>query len=103
MRVERHRAIDRESVRLVAAQWLDTRNRVLLRFHPELSAAPSAASITALDRSKTPALGADVPFHAPTVQTTKLENGLSIFVVERKDLPKVVVQFSTQPAASPTR
>ena len=94
--VERHRAIDRETIRLVAAQWLDTHNRVLLRFHPEPSAAPSADSVTALDRSKIPALGADVSFHAPTVQTAKLDNGLSVFVVERKDLPKVVVQLSTR-------
>ena len=43
-----------------------------------------------------PPLGADRPFVAPTVQTTKLPNGLELFVVERRDLPKVNVTLVTR-------
>ena len=93
--VERHRAVTREDLRLAADKWLNTNNRVLLRFHPE-NAVAAPATVTSLDRSEVPAFGADVPFHAPTVQSAKLENGLSVFVVERKDLPKVVVDFATR-------
>ena len=77
-----------EDVRKAVARWLDTGNRLLVRFHPEKSGRASEAT---LDRSKAPALGADTPFHAPEVKSAKLSNGLEIFVVERRELPKVAV------------
>ena len=46
-----------------------------------------------------PPLGADRPFVAPTVQTAKLPNGLELFVVERRDLPKVNVTLVTRGGA----
>ena len=46
-----------------------------------------------------PPLGADRPFVAPTVQTAKLPNGLELFVVERRDLPKVNVTLVTRAGA----
>ncbi len=75
-------------VQKTAARWLDTSNRLLVRFHPEKS---GRASEAALDRSKPPALGADTPFRAPQVESGKLENGLEILVVKRPELPKVAV------------
>jgi predicted Zn-dependent peptidase len=81
--VQRHRAVTAEGLRQIAAQWLDTRNRVLVRFHPETSSAETAAAI---DRSKQPELGADRPFQAPQVKSAQLENGLQVLVVERRDL-----------------
>jgi zinc protease len=75
-------------VQKTVAQWLDARNRLLVRFHPETSGRPSE---TAPDRSKPPALGADTPFHAPQVESGKLDNGLEILVVRRPELPKVAV------------
>ena len=91
--VERHRAVTAESARLAAAKWLDTRNRVVVRFHPEAAKADTTASV---DRTKVPELGADRPFQAPEVKSAKLENGMEIFVVERKDLPKVAVRLVTR-------
>jgi zinc protease len=92
----RYRKLTVADVRAATDRWLNTRNRLLIRFHPETSGRPSAVT---LDRSKQPALGEDRPFHAPDVQTTKLENGLEIFVVERKDLPKVAVTLATRAGA----
>jgi zinc protease len=90
--VERHRSATTESVRLATAKWLDTTNRVVIRFHPESWQADTQAQ---LDRSKQPELGADRPFLAPEVKSAKLENGMQLFVVERKDLPKVAVHLAT--------
>ena len=52
-----------------------------------------------LDRSKQPPLGADRPFVAPAVKTTKLENGLEVLVMERNDLPKLNVTLVTRAGA----
>jgi zinc protease len=91
--VERHRAVSSESVRAAAGKWLDTRNRVVVRFHPETAKADPQLSV---DRTKVPELGADRPFVTPEVKSAKLENGMDIFVVERKDLPKVSVRMATR-------
>ena len=77
-----------EEVRKAVARWLDTNNRLTLRFRPEKS---GRAREAALDRSKEPPLPADRPFTAPRVESGKLENGLEVFVVERRELPKVAV------------
>ncbi len=46
-----------------------------------------------------PPLGSDRPFVAPKVETAKLPNGLELFVVERRDLPKVNVTLVTRAGA----
>ncbi|HEX8921531.1 MAG TPA: pitrilysin family protein, partial [Pyrinomonadaceae bacterium] len=89
----RYRNATTESVRDMVARWLNTRNRLLVRFHPETSGRESQI---ALDRSKQPPLGGDRPFMVPPVKTAKLENGMDIFVIERPDLPKVAVRFVTK-------
>ncbi|HWT01261.1 MAG TPA: pitrilysin family protein [Pyrinomonadaceae bacterium] len=89
----RYRNATPESVRDVVAKWLNTRNRLLVRFHPETSGRESQI---ALDRAKQPPLGGDRPFMVPPVKTAKLENGMDVFVVERADLPKVAVRFVTK-------
>lgn len=91
--VNRHRMATVESVRLAAAQWLDTPNRLVMRFHPEADK-PDPKVI--VDRTQTPAFGVDQPFHAPDVETAKLSNGVNVFVVERKDLPKVSVALGAR-------
>ena len=53
-------------------------------------------STVTLDRSKPPALGQDVAFQVPEVKTAKLDNGMDVFVVERKDLPKVNVTIASR-------
>ncbi|HUE83678.1 MAG TPA: pitrilysin family protein [Pyrinomonadaceae bacterium] len=89
----RFRGATSESVRSAVNTYLNTRNRVLVRFHPEPAGRESKIAI---DRSKEPPLGGDRPFKAPEVKTARLENGLEIFVVERPELPKVSVSLATR-------
>lgn len=81
------------AVQKAVGQWLDTPNRVVVRFHPEKSGRASEAS---LDRGRQPALGADTPFRAPEVKAGRLPNGLEVFVVERRELPKVAVTLAAR-------
>lgn len=89
----RYRNATVASVRDTVAKWLNTRNRLLIRFHPETSGRESQI---ALDRSKQPPLGGDRPFMVPPVKTAKLGNGMEVFVIERPDLPKVAVRMVTK-------
>jgi zinc protease len=89
----RYRNATAESIRDTVAKWLNTNNRVVVRFHPETS---GRESTTALDRAKQPNVGADKAFNAPEVKNAKLDNGLEIFVVERPELPKVAVALATK-------
>jgi zinc protease len=89
----RYRNATVASVRDTVSKWLNTRDRLLIRFHPEPSGRESQIAI---DRSKVPALGGDRPFMVPPVKTAKLENGMELFVIERPDLPKVAVRLATK-------
>jgi zinc protease len=89
----RYRSATAATVRRAVGEHLDTRDRLLVRFRPETSGRPSTVAI---DRSAEPPLGGDKPFNAPDVKTAKLENGLELFVVERRELPKVSVALATR-------
>ncbi len=89
----RHRRVSRESLKRAVKKLLSTRNRLLVRFHPEAS---SRTAIPEPDRSHVPILGTDKRFNVPDVQSTTLENGMEVYVVERHDLPKVAVVFGTK-------
>lgn len=84
--LERLLAVTPQSVRAATAQWLATPNRVVLRF---LADSSLRSGVAEPDRSKAPALGADVPFRVPAVARGKLSNGLELYVVERHELPLV--------------
>jgi zinc protease len=90
---DRYKRATTEGVRKTVALWIDTPDRLLVRFHPEQG---GRAPDVALDRSRPPALGADAPFRAPEVRSARLENGLEVFVVERRELPKVAVTFAAR-------
>lgn len=89
----RHRNATVEGVRSAVDKYLNTRNRVLVRFHPEKSGKPAAVAI---DRTKMPPLGGDKAFVAPAVKTAKLPNGIEVFVVEKPELPRVAVSVATR-------
>ena len=89
----RYRSATAASVQNVVSAYLNTRNRLLVRFRPERSGRTSTVTV---DRSKEPPLGGDKPFTAPDVKNAKLENGLQVFVVERRELPKVSVALATR-------
>ncbi len=94
--VARYQKVTAADIQRTVDRWLNTRNRLLVRFHPEKS---GRASEVALDRAKEPALGEDRPFHAPEVKTAKLANGMELYVVERRELPKVAVTLATRAGA----
>ncbi len=94
--VARHRAVSRDTLRAAVDRYLNTDKRVLVRFRPEQS---SRASDVAVNRTTVPPLGADRPFNAPEVKTAKLENGLEVMVVEKPELPKVLVGLATRAGA----
>jgi zinc protease len=96
----RYRNATAEGMRDAVAQWLDTRNRLVVRFRLESAGRESQAT---LDRSKPPPIGADLRFDVPAVKAARLENGLEVLVIERRDLPKVAVSLVTKagPVADP--
>jgi zinc protease len=89
----RYRNLTAASVKQAVAKWIDTQDRLLVRFHPETS---SRAAGTELDRTKQPQLATDQPYTVPVVKTAKLANGMDLFVVERPELPKVAVRLDTR-------
>lgn len=89
----RYRSVTPATIRDTVAKWLDTGNRLLVRFHPETS---KRAASEPIDRAQVPALGTDRHFKAPEVKTAKLQNGIDLFVVERPELPKVAVGLATR-------
>ncbi|HEX9690240.1 MAG TPA: pitrilysin family protein [Thermoanaerobaculia bacterium] len=91
--VARYQKVTAADVQRTVDRWLNTPNRLLVRFHPEKS---GRATEVALDRSKEPALGADRAFRTPEVKSAKLENGMELYVVERPELPKVAVVLATK-------
>ncbi|HUP65314.1 MAG TPA: pitrilysin family protein [Thermoanaerobaculia bacterium] len=90
----RYRDVTPASVKAAVSRWLDTKDRVLIRFHPETSS--RSPQQVAVDRSQVPALGGDRAFTTPEVKTARLSNGMDLYVVERNDLPKVAVRLATR-------
>ena len=94
--VERYRSVTAATVQEAVGKWINHRNRLLVRFHPETSI---RTTVDSLDRSQTPDLGEDRHFEAPVVQSARLTNGMDLFVIERHDLPKVAVNLVTRAGA----
>ncbi|HEX2254058.1 MAG TPA: pitrilysin family protein [Thermoanaerobaculia bacterium] len=94
--MERYLGVGRDDVRRATARWLDTPNRLVMRFRPETAGRPASPPV---DRAAVPALGGDRSFRAPAVRTAKLDNGLEVLVVERPELPKVTVGLVTRAGA----
>jgi len=87
--IERHSRITAQEIKKIAGEWLSADHVLLLRFHPVI--AHNQAQV--LDRSTAPALGANPPFNPPDVRAGTLQNGLTVLVVERHDLPKISVSI----------
>lgn len=89
----RYRSPTAAGVRDAVTRWLNTPNRLLVRFLPERSGRPAQV---ALDRSTEPSLGGDRRFRAPDVKVGRLDNGLEVLVLQRRDLPKLAVTLVTK-------
>jgi zinc protease len=90
--LNRIRAVTPASMRAAVSKWIDTPNRLVVRFRPETSSREVASN---LDRTHNPGMGDDRPFLAPEVQTGTLPNGIEVFVVERHELPMVSFSLAT--------
>ena len=89
--------ITTEDVKATTRQWLDTKNRVLIRFHPDLALAQSVAALDRpLDRAVSPKVHPDPSLVAPKVESAKLPNGLEIYVAQRTRVPKISVLLTTR-------
>src|ERR1700739_1232723 len=78
----------------VVHEYIDNRNRLLVRFHPDSSSVAEQSSN--LDRTEAPPIHPDPPLEAPKVETARLANGLEVLVAERTDIPKVSVLLTTR-------
>jgi zinc protease len=85
--------ITADEVKAATQQWINNRNRLLVRFHPDLAQAKNLAPV---DRSVAPKVHPDPPLVAPKVQSAKLANGLEVFVAQRSGVPKVSVLLTTR-------
>ena len=75
--------------------WLDTKNRLLIRFHPDQAQA-QAPNLATLDRAIAPEVHPDPPLVAPKVESATLPNGLEVYVAHRPGVPKVSVLLTTR-------
>jgi zinc protease len=91
--LQRYQEVSVADVKRVVGQWIDTDDHLIVRFRPETS---SKATVTVPDRAAAPSFGTDRPFKVPSISRAKLPNGLELFVVERPDLPKVVVSLNVR-------
>ena len=82
-----------EDVSSAVRQYVDTKQRFLLRFHPDPAQAEKTA---ALDRSVAPQIHQDPPLRAPRTESGRLANGLEVFVAQRIGVPKVSVLLTTR-------
>jgi zinc protease len=94
--IEEIQKLSAGDVRAAAARWLDTPDRLVIRYRPEPASKPSAA---VADRAKAPGFGAERAFEAPVVSSDRLPNGLEIHVVERRDLPVVAATLVSRAAS----
>jgi zinc protease len=86
----RYSKVTAEDVRAAARLWLDTPNRLVIRFRPVTA---TRGSMQQLDRNQPPPFEAPKPYRPPAVKSAKLANGMQVFVEERPDLPSVSVEM----------
>lgn len=92
----RYRTTSPSDVAWAVSRWLKSDQHLTVRFLRDES---QKSSVT-IDRSAVPELGEDAPFEPPAVHHEKLSGGMDLFVVTRRDLPKVAVSLALRGGAS---
>lgn len=88
--VDRYTNATVAGVQTAAREWINLDNRVIVNILPQ---AEYEAKTAELDWMKIPAEGSEPSFTPPSVQETKLANGLRMLLVEKHDLPLVQVNY----------
>ena len=86
----RYKKVTSYSVLQAVSRWLLTPNALTVRFTPITARHDDAPEP---DRNTPPPFQPEQPFRLPEIKSTRLPNGLQIFVVERHGLPKVSVEL----------
>lgn len=100
----RYREANARSIALHALRHLDLQRRAVLHVLPQGGLTVADLPV---DRSLVPGSSGAVAFTPPPVQTAVLDNGLEIYLVQKRDLPLVDVRiavlsgWSADPAARP--
>ncbi len=95
--VARYRNVSQAGVRAAAETYLNTTKRLVVSYEPETSGRPSAQEF---DRTKVPEFGSRASFTPPAPKTKTLANGLTVVVVERRDIPTVSVELVSRTGAA---
>ncbi len=89
--LQRYSDVTRESLMAAAKEWLTLDARAIIHIVPQGSLGQAAVAV---DRSGMPAGAAEREFNPPEIQTAELSNGLTIYLVEKHDLPLVQMDLS---------
>ncbi len=87
---ERYSAVTADAVAESLGRWARDAHHMEVHFLPDPSGRPDTPDF---DRTQAPAIASELPFEAPEVQSTTLDNGLPLYVYRRPDLPKVEVSL----------
>ncbi len=89
--LQRYREVTRESLLAAAREWITLDARAVIHIVPQGSLGQSELVV---DRSGMPAPDLEPGFEPPAIQTAELDNGLTIYLVEKHDLPLVQMDLS---------
>ena len=92
---QRYQDLTREDLRVAAERYL-LKPRLEVSFVQEQ---PVKSTTEEPDRSTKPALRPSRSFHPPEIATLQLANGLTLRVVERREIPKVAVELVVKAGA----
>ena len=88
--IQRYRDATPKQVMAMAREYIDLERRAVLHVVP---LGQLAASEDPVDRSQMPGPGREPSFAPPAIQTADLSNGLTLYLVEKHELPLVQVNL----------
>ncbi|TDI36656.1 MAG: insulinase family protein [Acidobacteria bacterium] len=93
---QRYQDVQAKDIRKATKRYL-LKPRLVVSYLPETSTTEDRDEP---DRSKKPVLKESPAFHVPEVASTKLSNGLKLYVVERREIPKVATALVVKVGAT---
>ena len=93
---QRYQDVQAKDIRKATKRYL-LKPRLVVSYLPETSTTEDRDEP---DRSNKPVLKENPAFHVPEVASTKLSNGLKLYVVERREIPKVATALVVKVGAT---